>query len=136
MLNRYVAKQICIAQICSDAGKYIHKLKMKDDETMRKSIDSGYCGKDKAIQRAISKINSLGDKSGFHFYVTIDKEMMNDPCLIYFVFYVDGKRYQTSFHSYEPSFEKYLKKGISNRIRWDKKSSRYSCKKLIESFDF
>lgn len=136
MINRYVAKQICIAQICSDAGKHLRELNMKDKKTLWKSEDQGYYGKDKAIQRAITKINSLGDKSGFHFYVTIDKDMMNDPCLIYFVFYIDGKRYQVSFHTYERSFEKYLKKGVSNRIRWDKKSSRCSCKKLIEVFDF
>ena len=136
MLNTYVAKQICIAQICSDSGKGIYELTMKDEDTLSTAERQGYLGKDIAIQRAISKINSLKEKSGFHFYVTRDKGMMNCPCLIYFSYYMNGKRYQVSFHSYNYGFKRYIMKGTTHHQKWDRGSSRINCEKLIQQFQF
>lgn len=136
-LNRYIAKQICIAQICSDAGKGIRELSFENDKTtLYKSVESRYAGKDIAIQRAISKINSLGNKSGFHFYVTNKSGMSYYPYIIYFDFKVNGKRYQVSFHSGNDIFEKYIKKGTSHRSTWDHESSRQACQKLVDVFGF
>lgn len=137
MLNKYIAKQIVLAQICSDAGKNIHELKLKEKNVLYRNIDAGYAGKEDAIKRAITKINSLGSvKSGFHFYVTNNSGNRYYPYLIYFNFEIHGERKQVSFHSANKEFERYVKKGTSHRITWDHKSSRGSCKALINMFDF
>ena len=137
MLNKYIAKQIVIAQICSDAGKHINELNLAEKNVLYRSINAGYDGKEEAIKRAIKKINSLGSKkSGFHFYVTHNSGNRFYPYLIYFNFEIYGERKQVSFHSANTEFERYVKKGTSHRITWDHKSSRGSCKALINMFDF
>lgn len=132
-MNRQVAINIYKAQVASDNAKGIKEV------TYNGKIKANYDGKDEYIIRAINLILHKRN-SGFSFYVTTDKELSETykrkHYIVYFDFTVKGEWKQISFHSLNGELEKYLKKGKSHSVEWDRKSSRETCKFLKEIVGF
>lgn len=133
MLDRNVVKFIVLAQVGSDAGKGIYELNACPlaTESEQKAAERGkYAIKDRWIYQALERVAGKRNTE-FHFYVT-DGEIT--PYLVYFDFKVEGKRFQISFHSFDSRLQKFYESSRKSRTRWDEKSSRESCERLVEYF--
>lgn len=131
-MNKYTGKCIVLAQIASDAGKYISgELVSNNDGANRHAISHGYGDKDKFIRLAIQSI--LQDKnSGFVFHVSDGG--FTSPSLVYFNFKLGGERKQISFHSFDTWLLKFQTGKC--RTRWDKGSSRETARELARFIGF
>ena len=130
-MNKYTGKCIVLAQIASDAGKYISgDLVSNNNGANRHAISHGYGDKDKFLKNALCSI--LRDKnSGFVFHVS---DGGSTPSLVYFNFKLNGERKQISFHSFDPWLEKFHTGKCATR--WDKGSSRDTARELMEYIGF
>lgn len=130
-MNKYVAKQIVLAQIASDGGKGdpLTLIRVKKHVEIAKAFyKKGYSAKDKCIFRAIAAIQK-DNKSGFTYHVTtktgIDRRGYEFfSYLIYFNFKLkDGNNYQISFHSFNSKFQSLIKQPERCRTKWKKRTS-------------
>jgi hypothetical protein len=129
-LNEAVARYIVYAQMASDAGKHTYCLQdMFTNKAMAYSLcEDRYWDKDQYIRRAIDIIiRSKSHPTGFTFYVT-KSEITS--YLVYFTFKLHGKRYQISYHSYDPWLGRFKDSNPKIKIRWDRESSRDNCRYL------
>lgn len=129
-----ICKNIVLAQIASDAGKDIYELHL-DDNSYNKASSYAYQNKSQYLLRAIQQIDN-SPYIGVKYYVQEDSEFKGVIC--YFqIKLADHKTIQASFHvpGFDENMKKFLKyTGRRKRIRWDEKSSRYTCFQLIEYF--
>lgn len=128
-LNRYVAKQIILAQVASDAGKGIYLLGQELKQTIpiyKVYEKKGYYAKDTCIKKALKTIQSKKN-SGFFYHVKVAYPCNhNRHCfLIYFNFQIENMRFQVSFHSFSNMW-RYVNQKCNTR--WQKKiNSRTAC---------
>lgn len=129
-----ICKNIVLAQIASDAGKSIYELQF-DDGSYSKAVKYAYKNKSNYLLRAIQQIDS-SPYIGIRYFVSEDTEFNGVIC--YFqIKLANHKTIQASFHvpGFDENMKKFLKyTGRRKRIRWDEKSSRYTCFCLIEYF--
>ena len=127
-----LAHAIVRAQACSDAGKKIFSLNLKD-VTSKKLIKMGYKAKDGQILKAIHIIlRNRADNAGVKYDV-IKCTDAEPPYLVFFTYYIKGEKRQVSFHTYSKKVGKFCRK---SKVRWDHKDSRRNCEELIKYFDF
>ena len=133
-----IVKDICYAQCCSDAGKYIYMLSYFSSNAKVFNKCEYFAYEDKAfyIKRAIDQIRHA-PYVGVNYYIDID---MRENYIVYFNIKVGDKRYQVSFHV--PGFDNNNKllweyQDFGRRpIRWKSShSSRDNCIKLIKIFN-
>lgn len=134
-LNKYISKQIILAQVASDAAKGIYELRPAVRETIpsyRIYERKGYSGKDACIKRVLTAIQNK-KHSGFYYHVRADHVHGGHKyCyLVYFNFKIEGSRFQISFHSFT-DLRRYVSAN-KTQTRWQKKNdSRTSCLILNE----
>lgn len=127
-INKKIAELVCLAQAASDAGKGIHRLKIRSSE-YGKALE-GYYYKDQFIARAIKLIRN--NKSLWRYCAEIAPDQNgNKSKVIYFTYNdLNGRFYQISFHSFTGGFIKELANANSGtKLFWDRKSSRISAYK-------
>lgn len=116
-LDRMVAKYIVLAQAASDGGKYIEEELWADvSDKTRSAWLEGYRAKDRYIMYAITRIVQKRVQS-FRFFVQADEDKKN-RYIVYFNFYVNGRRRQVSFHSFNKELKPFTKNG--QRSCWKK----------------
>lgn len=134
-----ICKDIVSAQIASDAGKHISDLYQKaNNDLFSKPYYYKYRDKSFYLLRAIQQIDHT-KFCGVRYYVSNDTEF--GGCIVYFQVSIPGYKYthQASFHV--PGWDKNVEKikgfeGKTRSIRWDEKSSRESCFKIIRYFNW
>lgn len=126
-LNKNIAKAIIAAQMCSDAGKGLFRLK---NQKLAYKAKKKYPQKDTEILKAIEQINRLNN-TGFYYSVKHDYDIAY--YIVYFNFQLDGKRKQISFHSFDRRLEKFVSSKCSTR--WDKKDSREAARELMAALN-
>ena len=135
-LNEAVAKAIILAQVASDGGKGIRDIK-RILPVSNLYYQMGYEVKDEQIWKAVHLILKAGrahKECGFRFYVEPCYDFMAPCSIVYFDFRVFGEKYQVSFHTFDPAFEKYaIKKEKGYYGRWDHASSRNAVRVLKQA---
>lgn len=132
-INELIAREIVLAQIASDAGKYCYnKRVVVDGDT--KTRHRGYASKAYHQIRAINMICS--NKTNFKFYVEAKRDQNGyASTLVYFSYKNGDTRMQISFHN--PwrceEIKPYIGKGTV--MRWDRKSSIETAKELVKIFN-
>lgn len=132
-MDKYIAKQIVLAQLASDGGK------RQDDVLSRVSsllpigevyYKKGYDVKDRCIVKAIKAIQR-NPNTGFKYHVKVDRTLYSGAhvFIVYFNFKLGGESYQISFHTFSNMWRFVSKKCVT---RWKKKhSSKESAIKLV-----
>lgn len=131
-MDKYIAKQIVLAQVASDGGKG------QDDVLSRISsflpigeiyCKKGYDAKDGCIIKAIKAIQR-NPQSGFKYHVKVDRTLYNGVhvFIVYFNFKMEGESYQISFHTFSNMW-RFVNKKCSTRCK-KKYSSKESAIKL------
>lgn len=131
-----MARYICLAQVASDAGKWIFDIGM---EGSRNAEHWGYDIKVDYIAKAIRTINK-NNRCGLNYWVEYDLDQ-NGHCsiVVYFDIKLEDRRLQISFHTplwKGDKLEPFV--GSGRKTRWNKKTngSREAVKFLIEKFGF
>lgn len=134
-MDKYIAKQIILAQIASDGGKE------RDDVLIRVSsllpigkvyFKKAYDAKDHCIIKAIKAIQK-NPNSGFRYHVKVDRTLWSGShvFIVYFDFNINEEHYQISFHTFSNMWRFVSKQCVT---RWKKKhSSKESAIKLAYS---
>lgn len=133
--DAYIIRQICLAQIASDAGKGLNRVSMREDHGPHRN---GYDDKIKFIVNAITAINSRRNNKSIWYYCTECDDQNGYPSvLVYFSVKVDGKRYQISFHNpWNRSSELIPFIGKGTVMRWNRSiSSWIVCKILVNHYN-
>lgn len=133
--NTYIIRQICLAQIASDSGKWINRISMREDHGPHRN---GYNDKIKFIVNAITAINSRRNNNSIWYYCTKCDDQNGYPSvLVYFSIKVNGKRYQVSFHNplnRSDDLFKFIGKGTP--MRWNKTIPSWTvCNMLIDHYN-
>ncbi len=123
-LDKYVAKQIILAQIASDGGKQNSDILSTISFIMpisKSYYKKAYDTKDHCIKNAIKAIQK-NPNTGFYYHVTVDRTLRNNRhCfIIYFNFKINNEAHQISFHSFG-NFWHYINKQCPTR--WKKVTS-------------
>lgn len=134
-----ICKDIVSAQIESDSGKYISELRQKSiKDLFYKPYFYDYKDKSFYLLRAIHQIDNT-KFIGVRYYVSGDTEFGGS--IVYFQVSIPGYKHsmQVSFHV--PAWDKNVKKikkfeDKTRPIRWDEKSSRNTCFKIIRYFNW
>lgn len=133
-LDKYIAKQIILAQVASDGGKGIRELQSLFP------IASVYCKKayyvkDVCIKNAIKAIQKKPN-TGFRYHVTVDYAVCGGykhVFVVYFNFKLDGENRQISFHTFA-NLWKYVNRKCPTR--WKKKyNSRETALDLADALN-
>lgn len=135
-MNKQAIRRIVLAQIASDGGKGITDLLDVMPQNLmpsaQKAWGAGYAVKDILAMQACKIICRSKDKD-IRFFVTYDKSHVA-LYIIYFDVVIDGQRNQVSFHSFSTGWEKFTRGSTGSMGRWDHKSSRATCEKLVYRF--
>ena len=133
-INKEIARNICLAQIASDAGKGFYRLSIVGSKDAK---IKGYAVKDKYILKAISLIDNGRGETLFRYFVTNTPDQNGvSSKIIYFTFMNGKERYQISFHSFGGG--KIKEKAAQNaglRTSWDHKSSIDTARFLANQFN-
>lgn len=124
MLDKYIAKQIVLAQIASDGGKRQNDVLKRVTPLLpisRKYYKKGYKNKDHCIMEAI-KVIQKNPNTGFHYHVKVDRTLYSGAhvFIVYFNFKINGESYQVSFHCFSNMWRFVNKHCVT---RWKKKHS-------------
>lgn len=124
MLDKYIAKQIILAQIASDGGKRQNDVLQRITPLLpisKKYYKKGYKNKDHCIIEAIKAIQK-NPNTGFHYHVKVDRTLYSGAhvFIVYFNFKIGTEAYQVSFHSFSNLWRYVNKKCVT---RWKKKHS-------------
>jgi hypothetical protein len=124
MLDKYISKQIILAQIASDGGKHINTTLSRISSLIPLGelySKKGYIAKDACILNAIKAIQKKPN-SGFFYHIKIDRTLRGDRhCfIVYFNFKINNERHQVSFHCFSNLWRFINKKCVT---RWKKKYS-------------
>ena len=135
-LNKFVAKQIVLAQIASDGGKGITDI-ARVVPIGHIYAKKGYRVKEICIQKALDAICGAKSPTGFSFFVTrgsfIDSRGIRTcSYLVYFNFKLNGESHQISFHSFSEEFYCYYKKG--KPTRWKKRMDSKETAALLAEY--
>lgn len=123
-MDKYIAKQIVLAQLASDGGKH------QDDVLSHVSsllpiggvyYKKGYDVKDRCIINAIKAIQR-NPNTGFIYHVKVDRTLYSGAhvFIVYFNFKLGGESYQISFHTFCNMWRFVNRKCVT---RWKKKHS-------------
>jgi len=135
-MNKKAAKNIILAQMASDGGKWC-RLQFDVPQCLKaealKAFRAGYSAKDELLERACLIVARHHDPD-IRFFVTEDKQGVA-KFIIYFDIKIDGKRWQASFHSFGVKrWSKWTKSTVLSRGNWDHKHSRETCIELCKFF--
>lgn len=142
-LFKKVCKQICYAQLASDAAKGIRELELKNEDKLfeitYRDRHTCYDKKDNFILNAVTLLDN-NRPFGINYYLIDDYDQNGYNCnIIYFDIKLDtGERIQISFHSFNEYLAKRLNKKTEKgrKTNWDHGSSRKNCEWLINHFGF
>lgn len=135
-----IIKNIILAQVASDAGKYVYTIKNYTPPILLKEVKAaehfGYNRKEIYIQNAIKIINKT-PRCGINYWcIKAPDQNGYDSIITYFDIKANGKRFQISFHSpYNRTLLSDMnKKG--RKTRWEKREngSRNACIELLKIF--
>ena len=133
-MNKQAARRIILAQVASDGGKgIVELLNVMPNNLMpsaQKAWNAGYDVKDKLLEQAC-KIVACHNTYDIRFFVTEDKEGIA-KYIVYFDVYIEGRKWQVSFHSFDNRWAKWTKSSIPSRGHWDHKSSRETCINMLK----
>lgn len=115
--NKYIAKQIILAQIASDGAKGRY---WPSHYILQRYSSKGYNIKERCIFNAINGINRSKDSNFYYFVNKVDE--YGGCFIVYFNTKIKGRRYQVSFHCFDNNFSKFANNNCSTR--WDKENSR------------
>ena len=131
-MDKYIAKQIILAQIASDGGKNQKDVLERVLPLLSISklyYKKGYYAKYHCIIEAIKAIQK-NPNTGFHYHVKVDRTLYSGAhvFIVYFNFKIGIDSYQVSFHCFSNMWRYVNKQCIT---RWKKKhSSKESVIKL------
>lgn len=124
MLDKYISKQIILAQIASDGGKGLNDVLKRISSSVPLAnlyFKKGYETKDHCIINAIRAIQR-NPASGFYYSVKVDRTLYSGAhvFIVYFNFKLHNNAYQISFHTYSNMW-RYVNRHCVTR--WKKKYS-------------
>ncbi len=131
-MTKELATLLVLAQAASDNGKGIHSLSRCLKPALKKKASVGYPAKDFAINKAIMLIAKY-HFSDVHFFVTEDQEH-RAKYLVYFDVKLSGERLQISFHSFNDSLRRFIKRNANSYTEWDVGYSRGVAAILAKNF--
>lgn len=122
IMDKYIAKQIILAQIASDGGKGYTETLDRIGRIVPMSemfYKKGYHAKDGCVIKAIKAIQKKPG-CGFRYHVKVDRTLWNGRhrFIVYFNFKLDGESYQISFHCFSNMWRFVSQKCVT---RWKKK---------------
>lgn len=159
-MNKQTAKRIVLAQIASDGGKYVHKVRWAEkywiyDNTEAyiqcKAEADALCRVLNSVPEKMKDAASKAHKAGY----AVKDKLLQQACeivarhhdsdihffvtkdkegiaeyIVYFDIKIEGTRWQASFHSFGDFWNKWAKSTVSSVGHWDHKSSQETCIQL------
>lgn len=124
MLDKYVSKQIILAQLASDGGKHQRDVLERVVPLLpigKIYYKKGYDVKDHCIIEAIKTIQR-NPNTGFYYHIKVDRTLCSGAhvFVIYFNFKIGNESYQVSFHTFSNMWRFMNQKCAT---RWKKKHS-------------